>query len=208
LLYIEKPKKYLRVTSWISIISVMFMSFIHMNGIGNPSNDAIITDFALAHSLIIVAVIILGRKGATIWTIIVVLTLLVNVSRMGWDHKFHYLTSEEAHEYEIALKNNEEWAIQRRSKLESESLNPPRISRYFNTWLIFIFVAYFTAYFYSGITTDILKILPSAVRKIEKGIQESYRVKSKLESHQKELAFSSLQIHHNSELLADRSVNR
>ncbi|GEM_PF-1116276 len=199
--YLEKDNKYFKVSSWISIISVMFMSFVHMNGLGNPSNDAILTDFALGHSLIIVAVILLGRKGATVWGIIVLITLLINVSKMGWDFQFHYLTTEESHTYEIALEKNEEWAIRRHDKLKSEGLNPPKISRYFNTWLIFIVVAYFAAYFYSGITTDILKILPSVVNKIERGIQENFKVKSTLELQQKELAFTSFQIHRNSEML-------
>jgi hypothetical protein len=38
------------------------MSFMNMMGFGNPSNDAILTDYALAHSLIIVAVTYWGEK--------------------------------------------------------------------------------------------------------------------------------------------------
>lgn len=199
--YVENPNRFHRIFSWISVISVMFMSFVHINGIWNPSTDAIITDYALAHSLIVVGVIILGRKGATIWSLIVIGTLVYNVNKMGWDYKFHYLTPSEAEKYEVALENGETWALKRKEELRTNGLNPPKISRYFNTWLIFIIVAYFGAYFYSGITTDILRMLPSVIKKIEKGIQESVNVKSTLKQQQKEATLTAMRIYRNADLL-------
>ncbi len=60
------------VIGWASLVSIMIMSFCNIIGFGNPSNDAILTDFALAHSLIILAVVIIGRKIALIWFLVVV----------------------------------------------------------------------------------------------------------------------------------------
>ena len=61
--------------NYISLISLMTMSFLNMVGFGNPSNDSILTDFAFGHSLIVLSTILIGRKTAFIWFLIVLGTL-------------------------------------------------------------------------------------------------------------------------------------
>ncbi|MEM0969649.1 MAG: hypothetical protein AAGJ31_09885, partial [Verrucomicrobiota bacterium] len=111
----ERIKRYDTWLSWGSMLSIMYMSFCNMNGVGNPFNDALITDFALGHSLIIVAIIIIGKRGAFVWFLIVVASLLYDMDqRKGWDYQYHYMTPKEAEHYEKALANNETWATERR----------------------------------------------------------------------------------------------
>jgi signal transduction histidine kinase/DNA-binding NarL/FixJ family response regulator len=159
-----------------SVIPILAMSFFNMVGLGNPSNDAILTDFAMAQSLMIVTVIIIGRKAVIVWFIIVITVLFWNVSSRGWDYEYHYSTPSEVAAYKEALQKNESWALQRKAALENEGLNPPKITRYFNTWIVFIIVAFLVAYFFSGITIDILKIVPSVVNNIEKALEGSKRM--------------------------------
>lgn len=64
---------------WGSIACIMLMSFCHMIGLGNPSSDAILTDFALGHSLIVLVAMLLGRTASFVWFLIVI-GLLVYVS--------------------------------------------------------------------------------------------------------------------------------
>jgi signal transduction histidine kinase/DNA-binding NarL/FixJ family response regulator len=159
-----------------SILPILLMSFLNITGFGNPSNDAILTDFALAQSLIIVVVILMGRTATSIWFGIVVLALVFNVAQRGWDYEYHYSTPQEVREYKTALSKNEEWALKRKAELEKEGLNPPKITRYFNTWVVFICVSFLTAIFFSGITIDILKIIPTVVKNIEQALQNTKKM--------------------------------
>jgi signal transduction histidine kinase/DNA-binding NarL/FixJ family response regulator len=158
---------------YASIVPILAMSLFNMSGFGNPYNDAILTDFALAQSLLIVVVIIIGRNAAIVWFVIVVIALFANVSEKGWDYEYHYLTPSETSEYKRALSENEPIALQRKTELEGANLSPPKITRYFNTWIVFIIVSFLVAFFFSGITIDILNIIPSVVRNIEQATEES-----------------------------------
>ena len=162
-----------RILGITSILPILLMSLLNITGFGNPSNDSILTDFALAQSLIIVLVIILGRVATSIWFVIVVTALVFNVWQRGWDYEYHYSTPTEVTRYKNALANNEEWALTRKAELEQAGLNPPKITRYFNVWMVFIFVAFLTAIFFSGITIDILKIIPTVVKNIEGALQNT-----------------------------------
>lgn len=161
---------------YASVIPVLFMSFCNLMGLGNPFNDAILTDFALAQSLMIVVVIITGRLPVLIWFLIVVAALFWNVSKRGWDYEYHYSTPSEVAAYKKALDNNEPWALERKAELARNDLNPPKITRYFNIWMVFIIVSFLVAYFYSGITNDIFKIVPAVVNNIEQVSEESTRM--------------------------------
>ena len=98
-----------------SDISLMGMSFLNMSGFGNPSNDSILTDFAFGHSLIVLSTILIGRKTAFIWFMIVVGTLFYVTNRHGWDYQFNYLTPKESINYQNAIKKREKWALVRRN---------------------------------------------------------------------------------------------
>lgn len=161
---------------YASIIPVLFMSFCNMMGLGNPFNDSIITDFALAQSLMIVVVIISGRLPVLVWFLIVVAALFWNVSKRGWDYEYHYSTPSEVATYKKALDHKEAWALERQADLAKNNLNPPKITRYFNIWMVFIIVSFLVAYFYSGITNDIFKIVPAVVHNIEQVSEESTRM--------------------------------
>ncbi|MBT1696397.1 response regulator [Fulvivirgaceae bacterium PWU4] len=161
---------------YASIIPVLFMSFCNMMGLGNPFNDSIITDFALAQSLMIVVVIITGRLPVLVWFLIVVAALFWNVSKRGWDYEYHYSTPTEVATYKKALDNKEAWALKRQAELADNNLNPPKVTRYFNIWMVFIIVSFLVAYFYSGITNDIFKIVPAVVHNIEQVSEESTRM--------------------------------
>lgn len=177
---VEKGMFFDRLSAWFSLGCILFMSFMNMMGFGNPSNDAILTDYALAHSLIIVAVILLGRKAAIAWFIIVLATLLYNVGIQGYNYQYHYLTPIEVEQYESSLAENERWALARNVELIDNGLNPPKVSRYFNTWIIFIVTSFVCAYFFSGITIDILKIIPPVVNNIEKAIESNFKTQMEL----------------------------
>jgi signal transduction histidine kinase/DNA-binding NarL/FixJ family response regulator len=165
-----------RILGVTSILPILLMSFLNITGFGNPSNDSILTDFALAQSLIIVLVIILGRAATSIWFVIVVGALVFNVWQRGWNYEYHYSTPTEVAQYKKALAENEEWALKRKAELEQAGLNPPKITRYFNVWMVFIFVSFLTAIFFSGITIDILKVIPTVVTNIEQAIQNTKKM--------------------------------
>lgn len=175
--FIQRNQKQLDLFfGYASVLPILFMSLCNMLGLGNPFNDAIITDFALAQSLMIVVVMIIGRVGVFIWFVILLMILFWNVSDRGWSYEYHYSTPTEVAKYKAALENNEAWALERKANLDENKLHPPKITRYFNIWLVFIIVSFLVAYFYSGITIDILKIVPTVVDNIEQASEESTRM--------------------------------
>jgi hypothetical protein len=89
--------------------------------------------------------------------------------------------------YERGLIKNENWAIHRADELKAARLNPPKITRYFNTWIVFIIISFMGAYFFGGITIDIIKIIPIVISNIESAIEGSKKLDIELEHKQKEL---------------------
>lgn len=191
------------IIGWLSIVPIMAMSFCNLIGLGNPCNDAIFTDYAMAHILIIGAVIVIGRKGAVIWFCIVIAVLVWDTNRLGYDYEYNYLTPGESKEYRVALEQARPEAIARKAELEQSGLNPPKVSRYFNTWIVFIIVAFMAAYYYSGITLDIMKVIPNVTQNIEKAIEDKNRVDVELELKQNEVAKSAMRIVRYNEILED-----
>lgn len=160
-----------RMLHWTSVLSVMLMSLANIIGIGNPSTDSLLADFALAHSLIVVSAMILGRTAALSWSAVVVAVLIyVTFGKLGYSYRFHYLTPAEAARYERALAQQQDWALNRQTVLKANHLNPPQASRYFDTWLIFIAVATATAYFFAGVALDLFKVIPEVTDDIKQAI--------------------------------------
>lgn len=191
-----------KVIGFISLCPILIMSFCHMIGVGNPSNDAILTDYALANSLIIGTLIIIGRKATIIWFLIVLTVLFWDVSRLGWGYEYHYLTPKEVQIYKNELLQNKPTAIERKLELEKHGLNPPKITRYFNAWFVFIIITFMTAYYFSGITVDMFKIVPKVVSNIEKAVKENEKTKVELEKKHSEIANSSLRLNKYNEIIA------
>jgi hypothetical protein len=191
---LERKSSLDNLSGWLSLIPIMLMSFCNMIGLGNPSSDSILTDFALGHSLIIGAILILGRKPALFWFLTVLLVLFYDVQTKGWDYEYHYLTPNEVVNYKKELAEQKPSAIKRKNELAKSNLNPPKITRYFNTWLVFIIVAFIGAYYFSGITLDIFKILPSVVRKVETAMENTVRMQVEIEEKSKENTRSAMRI--------------
>jgi len=180
---------------WASVGSIMIMSICHMTGLGNPSGDAILTDFALAHSLIVLSAMLLGRRASLIWFIIVMgLLFYVAFIQKGYSYQFNYLTPTESVRYQAALDHHLPWALARQAELKANGLNPPRISRYFNTWAVFIMIAYLTAYFCLGITLDIFKVIPTVTEDIKEAINTSKRQELALERERSHAEEQRLQL--------------
>jgi two-component system LytT family sensor kinase len=189
-----------RIVRWASVLSIMAMSVCHMLGLGNPSSDALMTDFALGHSLIVLAAILLGRRAAIVWSILVVVLLIYATVDKGYSYQFNFLTPAESVQYEKALQRQEPWAVVRQDTLRTSHLNPPRVSRYFNTWFVFILIAFLSAYFFAGITLDMFKVIPAVAEEIKDAIDatknhelEQGREKARLEEQNKHLAERQLQ---------------
>ena len=159
-----------------SVISLMAMSFLNMSGFGNPSNDSLLTDFPFGHSLIIITIILLGRKSALIWFIITISTLFYVSFSRGMDYKYHYLTPNEVKIYEEKLLKKDPTALNRQAELKGEGLNPPNVSRYFNVWFVMIVQAIMVAYFFNGISRDMLKVIPEVEDDIDKAIDDQYEI--------------------------------
>ena len=184
---------------WFSILSIMFLSFLNMIGFGNPSSDSLLVDFAFGHSLIVLAAVLLGRRVALLWTCIIISILLFKTVDLGYSYQYNYLTTAESLQYETALQKKEQWALNRQRTLAAEGLKPPTVSRYFNEWLVFILIAFFTAWFFMGISLKMLKIIPSVAENIANAIesvnqQELERERFKQESLHAELNFLKSQI--------------
>ncbi|MCX6212849.1 sensor histidine kinase [Spirosoma sp.] len=161
-----------KVLRWISVVSVMFMSLANMTGVGNPSTDSLLTDFALAHSLIVLAAMLLGRTVMLIWSgVVIVILAYVTFGQLSYSYQFNYLTPAESTRYEKALTRQQAWALDRQAVLKANRLNPPQASRYFNTWFIFIVVATATAYFFAGIALDLFKVIPEVTDDIKGAIE-------------------------------------
>ncbi|MDQ1090443.1 sensor histidine kinase [Siphonobacter sp. SORGH_AS_1065] len=156
---------------YASMLVLLFMSSLLMLGVGNPSYDSIMGDFAFGHSLIVLVAILLGRKPAFIWFLVVMVVLFYVSNRIGFDYRYHYLTREEAIRYEHALEIKNPEALKRQQILRNEGLNPPTVFRYFNMWVVFILIAFFTAYFFTGISHDIIKMIPEATSDIQAAIE-------------------------------------
>lgn len=157
---------------WTSLLSVMVMSLANMVGIGNPSTDSLLADFALAHSLIMLSAMVLGRTAMLTWSALVILVLgYVTFEKLGYSYQFHYLTPLESVRYEKALEQQQPWALKRQATLKANHLNPPKASRYFNTWFIFLTVATATAYFFAGVALDLFKIIPEVTEDIKDAIE-------------------------------------
>jgi hypothetical protein len=159
-----------------SILSLMLMNFLNMIGFGNPSNDSLLTDFAFGHSLIIITIILLGRKSAFIWFFITLGTLTYVSLSKGMSYKYHFLTPTEAEIYESNLNKNDPKALVRQAELRAAGLNPPNVSRYFNVWAVMIIQALIVAYFFNGISRDMLKVIPEVEVDIDKAIQDQYEI--------------------------------
>ena len=160
------------ILRWTSVLSVMLMSLANMLGIGNPSTDSLLTDFALAHSLIVLSAMILGRVAMLVWYGVVMIVLVhVTFGQLGYSHQFHYLTPNEVIRYEKALELQQTWALNRQAVLKTYHLDPPQASRYFNVWFIFLTVAAATAYFFAGIALDLFKIIPEVTEDIKDAIE-------------------------------------
>jgi len=156
---------------WMSVVSVMCLSVVNTLGIGNPSTDSLLTDFAFAHSLIVLAAIILGRTAMLTWSVVIVAILTwVTFGKLGYSYRFNYLTPTESVRYESALVQQKAWALERQAVLKANHLNPPQASRYFNVWIIFIGVATATAYFFAGVALDLFKIIPEVTDDIKDAI--------------------------------------
>lgn len=161
---------------WISVVSILVMSFCNIIGLGNPSNDAIVTDFALAHSLIVTVAILMGRRASFAWFVIIMgLLFYVSFVQMGYSYRFNYLTPTESAQYEDALRQNQPSALARQAELRENGLNPPTVSRYFDVWFVFILSSYLTAYFCMGITLDVFKVIPTVTEDIKEAIDATNR---------------------------------
>ena len=157
---------------WTSLVSVMCLSVVNTLGIGNPSTDSLLADFAFAHSMIVLSAIILGRTAMLTWSVIVIAILIwVTFGKLGYTYRFNYLTPAESVRYERALGQQQAWALDRQTILKANHLNPPQASRYFNTWIIFIGVATATAYFFAGVALDLFKIIPEVTDDIKDAIE-------------------------------------
>lgn len=159
-----------------SVISLMTMSFLNMSGFGNPSNDSLLTDFPFGHSLIIITIILLGKRSAFIWFIITLSTLLYVCLSRGMNYKYHFLTPNEVKIYEEKLIRKDPTALNRQIELKAEGLNPPNVSRYFNVWAVMIIQAIMVAYFFNGISRDMLKVIPDVEDDIDKAIDDQYEI--------------------------------
>ncbi|SDM54812.1 Histidine kinase [Catalinimonas alkaloidigena] len=169
-------------TSWSSFLPVLAMSFANILGVGNPSRDSLVADFALAHSLIIGTVVVLGRRATAVWTVLVFGTLLWTVFfRLGYHYTFHYLTPAEATHYEKALLEERAWALERQAALEEAGMRDPQANRYFHEWTVFILVSFAAAYFFGGITFDLFNALPQVVRQVEVVIEDSVEMNRRLQ---------------------------
>lgn len=194
-LSLANDKQFDIVLRWASLISIMLMSICHMLGVGNPSSDAILTDFALAHSLIVLSAMLLGRQASIVWFVLVLGILgYVSFSQHSYSDRFNYLTPTESARYEAALAQHKPWALVRQQELNAHSLNPPTISRYFNTWLVFILIAFFTAYFFMSITLDVFNVIPTVTEEIKEAINTSKRQELALERERSQAEEQKLQL--------------
>lgn len=207
---LDPESKFDIASRWVSIVSIMFLAFLNMMGFENPSNDSILVDFAFGHSLIVLAAILLGRKAAFVWFLIVLGTLFLKSYSIGFTYQYNYLTKAESTRYEKALERNENWALQRKATLQREGLNPPKVVRYLNEWIVFILIAFFTAYFFTGISLDMIKIIPSVTQRLanaidtvkeqelererEKNLQEEQKMRLEQETLHAELNFLKSQL--------------
>ena len=155
---------------WASVLTILAMSFCHMIGLGNPSSDAIMTDFALGCTMIVLVAILLGRTASLVWTAVVIgLLCYVTFGQKGYSYQYNYLTPTESARYETALLTGQTWALTRQADLTANSLNPPHVSRYFNTWLIFILITVLVSYYCIGVTLNVLKVVPTVTEEIRAG---------------------------------------
>lgn len=161
---------------WLSVMSILAMSFCHMVGVGNPSSDALLTDFALGHSLIVLTAMLLGRSASFVWTVTMIglLAYVAFVDR-GYHYQYNYLTPSESARYETALAKQQSWAVERRTELQRNRLNPPTVSRYVDIWFVFILVAFLTAHFCLDTTLAVFKVVPTVTSDIKEAIETTKR---------------------------------
>lgn len=179
---LDIPKKINgNLLSICSIIPVFFMSFLNQIGYGNPGFDSILFDYPLAIALILVAAMVINRKAAIVWSVILICTLSYNVSIRGINYQYHYLTPNEAIEYETALTQGIPDALQRQQELKAAKLNPPQITRYTLQWSIFIIITMMTVMIFMGANKKVINLVAPVIDEIEKETLQLARKKADLE---------------------------
>lgn len=164
-----------------SVLPVFFMSFLNQIGYGNPGFDSILFDYPLAIALILVAAMVINRKAAIIWSVILISTLSYNVLLRGINYQYHYLTPNEVIEYEAALADGNPEALQRQQELITAKLNPPQITRYTLQWSIFIIITTMTVVIFVGANKKVINLVAPVIDEIEKETLKLARKKVDLE---------------------------
>src|SRR5919202_3753150 len=127
---VTKSGRFDKATRWSSVVSIMVMSFCNMSGLGNPSSDAILTDFALAHSLIVLSAMLLGRPASFAWFMVVIGVLFyVTFVQRGYNYQYNYLTPTESARYERALEQKKPCALARQTELEANLCILEKVTR-------------------------------------------------------------------------------
>ena len=174
----QPQKRVKTVLRWSSVLAVMALSALFMLGIGNPSSDSLVGDFALGNLLIVLSAMILGRQVSIGWSIIVMgILIYISFFERGYSYQYNYLTPDESARYEADLARGLPAALNRQAILREHHLNPPSVSRYFNMWTIYIIVAGLTAYYFAGLAVKMFRIIPIVTRDITTYMEVANRQK-------------------------------
>lgn len=162
--------------AWSSVLLILAMSFCGILGYGTSVTAALFTNFSFAHSMIIASVLIIGRVPAVVWGCIVLVVLMIDVNRVGWDQEISPQTPTEARQYQEGLARGEQWALARKAELNVHHLDTINITKHARLWIIFIIISMGIAIAFGGTVNKVYRVIPSVINKIEKSIQDSTRI--------------------------------
>ena len=157
--------------AWVSVLLILSMSFFGILGYGTSVTEAIFTNFSFAHSLIIASVLIVGRVPAIVWGCIILVVLVIDADRVGWNLNISPQTPTEVTQYQEGLARGEQWALARKAELEVHHLTTINISKYARLWIIFIIISMFIAFAFGGTVSKIYQVIPSVISNIETTIE-------------------------------------
>lgn len=173
---------------YATILSLLALSFAATSGISNPNVDSVLVGYGFACSLILITMIVLNStKYGLIWLIICFSSLFYHINNLGWDYQLQFQTNAEAAKYNSALKNNEDWAVDRQATLVKEGHKPAHVSRYFIVWTIYLFVAFLSGFFFLQASSKLNSNLPEIFESFQTMESNQEGIRTKFNSTVKEL---------------------
>ena len=176
---------------FFSMIGYLVMIVVNLTGYKLTGIDVMITNFALSYTMMYFALFTIWRLGSILWYLIIIVSLVASVHRLGSDYEYHFLTNQEVKEYKKKLEAGDPTSLAREKIIYQEGKKKVNYIRYVSVWIIFQTFGLIVALNYTHLYKRIQKLLPQVIGDIDtarrKHIEEQTNLKKEIEFKQREL---------------------